>query len=232
MPHIVTAFDDDLMAIQAKISEMGGLTEEILQNALKSLLTRDADLARATIERDQRVDQLEMDVEELATNTIALRQPMAKDLRVILSAIKMSATLERIGDLAKNVAKRAIFMSENRPVKFSSTLVHMGDLAAAQLSGVLDAYASRNTELAVSIWKKDVELDETYDVLFRELVTYMMDDSHTIGVCSQLLFVAKNLERIGDHTTHIAEKVYYIVEGEVLGDERPKGTPMGIHLES
>lgn len=231
MPHIVSAFDDDLMAIQAKISEMGGLAEEILSNALIALKTRDADLARSVVERDKALDALEIEVEEMTTNTIALRQPMAKDLRVILSAIKISATLERVGDLAKNIAKRAAYMADHRPVKHPSSLARMGELTLRQLTDVLNAYSSRDTELAVAIWNRDVEIDDTYNAMFREVVTYMMDDSRTIGVCSQLLFVAKNLERIGDHTTHISEKIYYIVEGRPLGDDRPKGAPIGIDLD-
>lgn len=231
MPHIVTKFDDDLMAIQAKISEMGGLAEEILRDALIALQTRDADLARKTIARDKRIDALELEAEEMATTTIALRQPMAKDLRVILSAIKISATLERIGDLAKNIAKRAIYMSEHRPVKMAASITRMGEQTMGQLTGILNAYGTRDTELAVSIWNRDVELDETYNAIFREVMTYMMEDPRTIGVCSQLLFVAKNLERIGDHTTHIAEKIHYIVEGSVLEDDRPKGEPTGIGID-
>ena len=231
MPHIVTAFDDDLMALQAKISEMGGIAEENLANAMTALKDRNIDLARETIARDKRLDELEFEAEEMATTTIALRQPMAKDLRVILSAIKISATLERIGDLSKNIAKRAIYMAEHRPIKLSSSIGRMGDQAQRQLTEVLNAYATRDTGRAVAIWNGDVELDDAYNAIFREVVTYMMEDSRTIGVCSQLLFVAKNLERIGDHTTHIAEKIHYIFEGTPLEDDRPKGDPVGIDLD-
>ena len=232
MPHIVSAFDDDLIAIRAKISEMGGLAEEILAHSLESVRTRDADLAKSTIERDKRLDELEIELEEMATTTIALRQPMAKDLRTLLSAIKISATLERIGDLAKNIAKRAMIMAESRPVRLTSSIIHMGEQTQKQLSDVLDAYTSRDTRLAVDIWNRDADLDETYNAIFRELVTYMMEDPRTISVGSQLLFIAKNLERIGDHTTHISEKIYYIVEGTELGDDRPKGEPLGVDFKA
>lgn len=232
MPHIVTAFDDDLISIRAKISEMGGISEEILANSLTSVRTRDPELAKQTIERDKRLDALEMELEEMATTTIALRQPMAQDLRTLLSAIKISATLERIGDLAKNVAKRAIIMAENRPIKLTSSIVHMGEQTQKQLADVLDAYSSRDTKMAVDVWNRDADLDETYNTIFRELMTYMMEDPRTIGVGSQLLFIAKNLERIGDHTTHISEKIHYIVEGTVLGDDRPKGEPLGLDLKA
>lgn len=229
-PHIVSAFDDDLIAIQAKISEMGGLAEEILSDALTALKNRDADLARQAVLRDKKLDALEIELNELATNTIALRQPMAQDLRVVISALKIASTLERIGDLGKNVAKRAIHLAEGKPGRVSSSLYRMGHQAMAQLTEILDAYVQRDTDLAVAIWRRDVELDETYNAIFREVVTYMMEDPRTIGLSSQLLFVAKNLERIGDHTTHIAENIYYIVEGQPLGDDRPKGEPLGLDL--
>lgn len=229
-PHIVSAFDDDLIAIQAKISEMGGLAEEILSNALSALRNRDADLARQAIERDEKLDALEIELDELATTTIALRQPMAQDLRVLISALKIASTLERIGDLAKNVAKRAIYLAEGKPGRISSSLARMGQQTMAQLTEILDAYVQRDTDLAVAIWRRDAELDETYNAIFREVVTYMMEDPRTIGLGSQLLFIAKNLERIGDHTTHVAENIYYIVEGTPLGDDRPKGEPLGLDL--
>ncbi len=226
--HIVSAFDDDLITIQAKISEMGGLVEVLLSEALEALKNRDAELAQQVVIKDKQLDAMELGLEELATQIIALRQPMAQDLRVLLSAIKIASTLERIGDLAKNIARRAIYLSEAKPVKISHSIVHMGQETLRQLSEVLDAHAQRNAELAVDIWNRDVEIDEMYNAIFREVVTYMMDDSRMIGLGSQLLFVAKNLERIGDHTTHISEMIYYVVKGEPLGDDRPKGEPIGL----
>lgn len=230
--HIVSAFDDDLITVQAKISEMGGLVEELLKLSLKSLKNRDADLAREVIEKDKQLDVLELGLEELSTQIIALRQPMAQDLRVLLSAIKIASTLERIGDLAKNIARRTIYLSEAKPIKISNSIVQMGKATLRQLSEILDAHAQRDSDLAVEIWKGDAEIDEMYNAIFREVVTYMMDDSRMIGLGSQLLFVAKNLERIGDHTTHISEMIYYVVKGEPLGDDRPKGEPIGLSFNS
>lgn len=226
--HIVSAFDDDLIAIQAKISEMGGVVEELLRDALKALKTRDTALAEHVIERDKILDKMELDLEEMATQVIALRQPMAQDLRVLISAIKIASTLERIGDLAKNIARRALYMAESKPVKVSTSIVQMGKATRGHLSEILNAHAHRNADLAVDIWNRDVEIDDMYNAIFREVVTYMMEDNRMIGLGSQLLFVAKNLERIGDHTTHIAEMIYYVVKGEPLGDDRPKGEPVGL----
>jgi len=229
--HIVTSFDDDLIAIQAKISEMGGVVEELLRDALKALRKRDAVLAEHVIERDKVLDTMELDLEEMATHVIALRQPMAQDLRVLIAAIKIASTLERIGDLAKNIARRAIFLAEAKPIKVSNSIVQMGKATRGHLSEILDAHAKRDADLAVDIWNRDAEIDDMYNAIFREVVTYMMEDSRMIGLGSQLLFVAKNLERIGDHTTHIAEMIYYVVKGEPLGDDRPKGDPAGIDLD-
>lgn len=228
MAHIVSAFDEDLVQVQARISEMGGLCEELLSNALESVQTRDADLARAVIERDKSLDAMEIALEEQVVRVIALRQPVAADLRVLIAAMKIASTLERIGDLAKNIAKRAIPLSSTRQAKLTTSIVRLGRQTLAQLSDVLNAHASRDVNLAVSIWNQDYEIDEMYNAIFREVVTYMVEDSRLIGVGAQLLFVAKNLERIGDHSTHIAEMVYYIVKGESLGDDRPKGEPTGM----
>jgi phosphate transport system protein len=225
-PHIVSAFDNDLMAIQAKIAEMGGLAEELLSNALEAVENRDSELAEEVTVRDKRLDRLEFEVEELTVRMLALRQPMASDLRFLVASLKMSSTLERVGDLAKNIARRAIYLAQGKRVRVISSIVRMGQQTLQQLTEVLDASTSRDTALAVAVWRKDVEIDETYNALFREVVTYMMEDPRMIGLGSQLLFIAKNLERIGDHTTHIAELVYYVVEGEPLGDDRPKGDPM------
>ncbi|MEO1424640.1 MAG: phosphate signaling complex protein PhoU [Pseudomonadota bacterium] len=227
-PHIVSAFDDDLIAVQAKISEMGGLAEDLLANALEAVKTRDAALAQEVIARDKRLDALEFELDELATRIIALRQPMAQDLRLLISALRMATTLERVGDLSKNIARRAVYLASVRPVRLSSSIVRMGQQTLGQLTEVLDAFTARDTALAVAIWRRDVEIDEIYNAIFREVVTYMMEDPRTIGLGSQLLFIAKNLERIGDHTTHLGEMIYYIVEGEPLGDDRPKGEPLGL----
>jgi phosphate transport system protein len=230
--HIVSAFDDDLISIQAKIAEMGGLAEELLSKALTAIETRDMSLAESVIVRDKRLDALEMEVEQMTTTTIALRQPMAGDLRVLISAMKICSTLERIGDLAKNIAKRVLTFSKKRQPSITASLVRMGKQTLLQLTDVLDAYSSHNVEKAVAVWHRDVEIDEMYNAAFREVVTYMMEDSRMIGTGSQLLFIAKNLERIGDHTTHISEMVYYMERGEPLGDDRPKGEPLGPDFEA
>jgi len=226
--HIVSAFDDDLIQIEAKIAEMGGLAEQMLSMALTSVENRDQSLAEEAIAMDGRLDALEIEVEEMATQTIALRQPMAQDLRVLISALKISTTLERIGDLAKNVAKRARGFSSQKRMPMTNSIVRMGRATQAQLAEVLNAYSARDTDAAVAVWNKDIDIDEMYNALFRELVTYMMEDSRVIGIGSQMMFIAKNLERIGDHTTHISEMIYYIVMGEPLGDDRPKGEPLSL----
>lgn len=231
MPHIVSAFDTDLQRLQAKISEMGGLAEELLSHALEAVQRRDADLAAQVVERDKALDRMEANLEQLAIRTLALRQPMAVDLRETIAALKIASTLERIGDLSKNIAKRSQFLSRNQPIRLSAPVVRMGRQTLVQLTEVLDAYTARDTALAVAVWRRDVEIDEIYNSLFRELITYMMEDPRTIGMCSQLMFVAKNLERIGDHTTFIAEMAYYVVEGEPLADDRPKGGPMDTLLD-
>jgi len=225
--HIVTAFDEDLRAITAGISEMGGLAEEQLGLALESVRTRDSDLARQVVAGDRRLDAMEMKLEEAAIQTLALRQPVAGDLRQVVAALKIASTLERIGDLAKNIAKRATYLNQGQPLKIANSVVRMGTQTQTLVAEVLDAYTARDTALAVSVWRRDVEIDEMYNSLFRELITYMMEDPRVIGLCSQLLFVAKNLERIGDHATFIAEMTYYVVEGKPLGDSRPKGEPYG-----
>lgn len=226
--HILSAFDDDLIAVQAKISEMGGLVEEGLRMALDAVNERDVEKADAVIALDKRIDALDEEIEQMATNTIALRAPVAVDLRVLLSALKISTTLERIGDLNKNIARRASGLAGAKKIKMTRPIVAMGDETLKHLTEILDAHAERDAELAVEIWNRDIEIDDMYNSAFRELVTYMAADPRMIGVASQLLFIAKNLERIGDHTTHISEMIYYIVNGRHLGDERPKGEPLGI----
>ncbi len=226
--HILTAFDDDLMAVQAKISEMGGLVEEGLRMALDAVTQRDVDKCEAVVALDRRIDALDEEIEQMATNTIALRAPVAVDLRVLLSALKISTTLERIGDLNKNIARRATSLAKVKKVKMTAPIIAMGDETLSHLTQILDAHAERDAELAVAIWSRDIEIDDMYNSAFRELVTYMTADPRMIGVASQLLFIAKNLERIGDHTTHISEMIYYIVNGEHLGDDRPKGEPLGL----
>jgi len=224
--QIASALEADLQSISARISEMGGLAEEQLGEALEAIRLRDSALAEEVIRADTRLDRLEMSFEERAIQTLALRQPMASDLRKVVAAIKIASTLERIGDLGKNIARRTLYLNQHPPVKVSGSIVRMGRQVQGLVSEVLDAYTAEDTDLAVSVWNRDVEIDDIHNSIFRELITYMMEDPHLIGICSQLLFIAKNLERIGDHATFIAEMTYYVVEGTPLADDRPKGAPI------
>ena len=223
MAHIVASFDEDLVQVQARISEMGGLCEELLSKALESVQTRDAALAREVIERDRALDAMETALEEAVVKIIALRQPVAGDLRVLIAALKIASTLERIGDLAKNIAKRAIPLSSARRSSSPPRSCAWARRHSTQLSDVLNAHASRDVDLAIQIWNQDYEIDEMYNAIFREVVTYMVEDSRLIGVGAQLMFIAKNLERIGDHTTHISEMIYYIVTGQLAGRRPAQG---------
>lgn len=223
--HTVKSFQEELEKLVTGIAQMGGLTEAQLSAALESVQRRDNQLAERTIREDIRIDDLETEIETQAVRVIALRQPMASDLREAIAAIKISNDLERIGDLAKNIAKRAIvigsdFNIENRLIQ---SIGRMGRLAQGQLKTVLDACSSRDAQAAMDVWMQDEEIDEMYNSIFRELLTYMMEDPRTIGVSTHLLFIAKNLERIGDHTTNIAETVRYLITGERVVDDRPKG---------
>ncbi|MEM0988707.1 MAG: phosphate signaling complex protein PhoU [Pseudomonadota bacterium] len=220
--HIVSAFDQDLRGISARISEMGGLAEEQLNSAIEALQTRDSELASGVVKTDRQIDKMEVELEKSAIEVMALRQPMANDLRVVVAALKIASALERIGDLAKNVAKRTLVINQSPPMKVINSVARMGKQTQQLMGEALDAYTARDTALSVSVWKRDVEIDEMHNSIFRELTTYMMEDQRTIGLCAQLLFVVKNFERIGDHTTFIAEMTYYVVEGKPLGDDRPK----------
>ena len=220
--HIVTAFDHDLRGITARISEMGGLAEEQLGHAIEALRERDSELAQEIIRVDKRLDNMEMRLEQSAIEVMALRQPMADDLREVIAAIKIASTLERIGDLAKNIAKRTLILNQNDPLRVIGSVTRLGKQTQTLMAEALDAYSVRDTALAVAVWKRDVEIDEMHNSIFRELTTYMMEDPRTIGLCSQLLFVVKNFERIGDHTTFIAEMTYFVAEGRPIGDDRPK----------
>jgi len=222
--HIVRAFDADLEGLRRGISEMGGIAEKMLADATAALVEHDAALAQSVIVADSRLDALQRDVEERAILTIARRQPLAVDLREIVSAFRVASDLERIGDLAKNVSKRIIAVSGGfHPQQIVTGLQHMSDMALAQLKDVLDAYAQHDVEAALDVWRRDDAIDALHNSLFRELLTYMMEDPRNITFCTHLLFCAKNIERIGDHTTNIAETVHYLVTGQSLSGERPKG---------
>jgi phosphate transport system protein len=222
--HIVKSFEEELEAISTQIAQMGGMAEAQLAAAIDCVTRRDIALAERTVLEDRRIDEMEHEIEDQTVRLIARRQPMALDLREAISAIKISADLERIGDLAKNIAKRSIIVigDYETPARLMQGLARMGKLAQGQLKAVLDAYAGRNAEEALHVWRSDAEIDEMYNSIFRELLTYMMEDPRTIGACTHLLFIAKNIERIGDHATNVAETVSYLVTGEMLVDERPK----------
>jgi phosphate transport system protein len=221
--HIVSSYDNDLQGLRRRISEMGGIAEKMLVDAIGALVRHDLPLAQTAIASDSRLDVLQREVEESAILTIARRQPLAVDLRETISAIRISGDVERIGDLAKNIGKRALAIGgEFQPQKIVVGLQHMSDLVLGQLKDVLDAYAQQDTIKAVDVWKRDGAIDALYTSLFRELLTYMMEDPRNISFCTHLLFCAKNIERIGDHTTNIAETVHYLVTGETLAIDRPK----------
>jgi phosphate transport system protein len=220
--HTVKAFTEQLEGLSAAVAQMGGLAEAQLADAIEAIGRRDTGLAEGAVGGDKRIDALQQNIEERALKLLALRQPMAVDLRETLAAIKIASELERIGDLAKNIAKRAIVLNREQPIRLTQSLARMGRQTLSQLKLVLDAYSDRDAEAAENVWRHDGEIDETYNSLFRELLTYMMEDPRTIGMCTHLLFVAKNIERTGDHATNIAEVVYQMVRGEILGAERPK----------
>jgi phosphate transport system protein len=221
--HIVRSFDTELQDLRRSIAEMGGTAEKMVTEATAALCRRNAPLAQAVIAADVRLDTLQRQIEERGILMIARRQPLAVDLREIISAIRISGDLERIGDLAKNVGKRVLAISNQfQSQRMIAGIQHMSDLALSQLKNVLDAYAQQDAEAALEVWNRDGPIDVLHNSLFRELLTYMMEDPRNITFCTHLLFCAKNIERIGDHTTNIAETVYYLVSGETLQTERPK----------
>jgi len=221
--HTIRAFDADLQDLGRIIAEMGGLAERQISDALEALDRRDPDLARTVVDADARVDALQHEVEEKAIVTLARRQPLGVDLRDIVGALRVSNDLERVGDLAKNIAKRVQVVAGDDPhAAVMRGIEHMATMALSQLKDALDAYARRDSEKALQVWNSDGEIDAVNNSLFRELLTYMMEDQRKITVCIHLMFCAKNIERMGDHATNIAETIFYMVEGRTLTDERPK----------
>jgi phosphate transport system protein len=221
--HIIKSYDEELNRLNNAIAQMGGLAETQLAAAIEAVIQRDSEQAALVVERDVEVDKLERDVDGYALRLLALRQPMARDLREVLSALKIAADLERICDYAANVAKRSIALNAIPPVRPVYALPRMARLAQTLTKDVLDAYVQRDADKALVVWNRDEELDEMYSGLFRELLTYMMEDPRNITACTHLLFMAKNIERIGDHATNIAETVYFLVHGTPLTQIRPKG---------
>jgi len=228
--HIIKSYDEELSRLNKIIVEMGGLAESQLAAAIDAVVQRDSDLAARVVEGDMAVDQLERDLDNLAIRLLALRQPMARDLREIVVALKIASDLERICDYAANVAKRSIALSQAPPIQPVYALPRMGRLALLLVKDVIDAYVERDPDKALAVWNRDEELDEMYASIFREFLTYMMEDPRNIGACTHLLFMAKNIERIGDHATNIAENLYYLVHGTPLTRARPKGDNSSIQV--
>ena len=230
MEHTVRAYDEDLDAITAELARMGGLAEMEVADSVRALARRDVALAEAVIQRDAKLDSLERDIEQRAMRLIALRQPVADDLRRTVAALKIAANLERCGDLAKNIAKRAVVIAGTEPLApLTSSIERMGELVTTRLKDVLDALSSRDFDRAFMVWQLDHEVDEHYEAIFRELLTYMMGDPRTITACAHLLFIAKNLERIGDHATNIAEILHFEITGVELTEQRPKMDALQSH---
>jgi phosphate transport system protein len=221
--HIVKSFGDELERIDQLIVEMGGLAETQLASAIRALVRRDTDLADEVRASDVRMDDLEREINDRIIRILALRQPMAADLRVAIAALKISNELERIGDYAKNVAKRSLVLVQSPAMSPTLTISRMGTLVQSMIKNVLDAYVARDAAGAEEVRLADQEVDQLHTSMFRELLTYMMEDPHTITPCTHLLFIAKNIERIGDHTTNIAEQVHFLVVGQDPEDARPKG---------
>jgi len=221
--HIVKAYVEELAQLSAEIARLGGLVEAQIASAVDSMTRRDVGQATAVVKNDEQIDALQLEVEDKVLRMFALRQPMAVDLRHAMSAMKISMQLERCGDLAKNIAKRGLVLAKGEPVTpFNRSIDRMGKLVGERLKTVLDAYAAKDVAAAVDVWNRDEEVDEHYNAIFRELLTYMMGDPRTITPCTHLLFVAKNLERIGDHATNIAEIVHYEFTGDAILGLRPK----------
>ena len=222
--HTAKAFDSDLQEIMRKVAEMGGLVEKQISDAAQALLERDTELAERVIATDPTIDTMQRDIEEKSILTIARRQPMAIDLREIVGAMRVCNDLERIGDHAKHIGKRVVALGGDLyPQTLIRGVEHMAELVLAQIKQVLDAYASRDLQGALAVWKGDEEIDAICTSLFRELLTYMLEDARNITFCMHLMFCAKDIERMGDHATNIAETVYFIIEGRPITDQRPKG---------
>jgi phosphate transport system protein len=233
LDHTTKAFDADLQDIKRRVAEMGGLAERQIADATRALVERDVDLAEQVITTDPTIDAMQHEIEEKAVLTIARRQPMAVDLREIVGAMRVCNDLERIGDHAKHIGKRVVVLGADfHAQKLIRGVEHMAELVGTLLKEVLDAYASRDLTAALAVWNGDEEVDALCTALFRELLTYMMEDPRNITLCIHLMFCAKDIERMGDHATNIAETVYYMIEGRPITDQRPKGdtTSLGTTL--
>jgi phosphate transport system protein len=222
MEHTVKSFDEELARLRDALTQMGKLASAQVDNAVRALVKRDAVLAQKVVESDAEIDHLEQTVHELVVRILALRAPVADDLRIVVTALKVSSDLERIADNAVNIAKRSMNLGDMPILPAVRTVSRISVLVLRQLADVLDAYLERDADKALAVWNNDREVDEMYSGLFRELLTYMMEDARNIGPASHLLFVAKNIERIGDHATNISEMVYFIITGHRVEGLRPK----------
>ncbi len=221
--HIVKSFDDELQRLTGEIQRMGELALAQLDAAIDAVVDRDSEAATRVVQGDAAIDALEHEVGNDVVRLLALRQPMARDLREVFAALRIASDIERIGDYAANVAKRSKVLNQAAPVQLAHALPRLARLAAMLVRDVLAAYAQGDADLALVAWARDEELDEAYTSLFRELLTYMMEDPRTITSCTHLLFMAKNIERIGDHATNIAENIYFLVHGAQITQTRRKG---------
>jgi phosphate transport system protein len=221
--HIVKSYEQELKQLGNMLTEMGGIVENQVAMASEAIMTRDSTVASKVVEADPRVDAIERQVEQFVIRMLALRQPLAGDLRLIIAALKITGDLEGMGDYASNVAKRSIVLDQF-PLPYSlGGLAHMARLVQENLKTIIDAVGEQDAEKAVEVWRSDQAIDDLYNTIFRELITYMMEDPRNITPCTHLLFIAKNLERIGDHATNIAETLHYAVKGENLPETPPKG---------
>ncbi len=221
--HIVKSFDEDLQEVRNTIVQMGGLAEAQLQAATKALMERNSDLAQDVIDGDREVDQLEKAVDNMTLRLLALRNPVADDLRLVISALKIASILERVADYSANIAKRVIALNQAPALGPVSTVPRMSELVRRMIHDTLSAYAEGDAVLAREVWHRDQDVDQLYNSMFRELLTYMMEDPRSITGCTHLIFMAKNIERMGDHMTNISEIIMYEVEGEGPSEPRPKG---------
>jgi len=221
--HVVRSYDQELRRLTSLLTDMGGIVESQVSLAARAILQHDPDAASKVVEADPRVDALEHEVEQFVIQMLALRQPMADDLRHIVAGLKIAADLERMGDYATNVAKRSIVLNQFALPFSMAGLSHMAQLVQQNLKTIVDAIGEDDAEKAILVWNSDRPIDEIYNAIFRELITYMMEDPRSITPCTHLLFIAKNLERIGDHATNVAENLYYAVTGETMNTARPKG---------
>jgi phosphate transport system protein len=228
--HTVKSYDEELSQLTNIITRMAGLAEAQLSSAVQAMVKRDSDLAARVVASDEQVDDLELEIQQLTVRLLALRQPVAGDLRHIVAALKISSEIERIGDYAANVAKRTLILNHLPAIRPVGAVQHLSRLVQEILKDVIDAYIERDVDKAISVWHRDEEVDDLYTSLFRELLTYMMEDPRTITASSHLMFMAKNIERIGDHATNIAEILHFSVMGKPVPGSRPKGASLGTEL--